>query len=469
MCPQLDVNPDPSGELGSSLQDLERKWRTITSSPEEPRSTMNVIEYGLGKQRRAEVYVNRLLRYLLDPEEPHGMDDDFLEAFLQGLPESAKFDEGVFDLSDVRVNVQVAIEDESNEDSSTGYADLVLDIPNEWFLLVELKFSAKETGTEFYSRASHIDDEPVEDYESGQYYLYLHQHDRPQAESMDFVNMSWRRFVDDILDDFIADGSLRYPQRTTTQLHDLKNDLQSITNMNDQSSADEEKIALYLEHFDAIEDVRDTFDDAWDSYSQQWGSRLATSLAEFRDSVQSREGGEYPEIIISRQEDDDERWILRDTGGDWQHFFKYGWYRQEETLEPLPERDENSNDLRIGFYHRMEKHRQTAIRDKKLKVNFRNMGSNPTEFRNIYVKNFEDRRDDIKDLLRDSDALLTGNKRTLIEGEYPIQVDSHDNFFEAYTGALQDAFDDLILERPQLIQTLEEVFETSIEQYQDSK
>lgn len=72
----------------------------------------------------------------------------------------------------MRVKEQVPIEDKSNPDASIRYADLVLDIPYEWFL-IELKFSAAETGTEFYSRATHLDSVAVDDYESGQYYLLV--------------------------------------------------------------------------------------------------------------------------------------------------------------------------------------------------------------------------------------------------------------------------------------------------------
>ncbi|WP_458190983.1 hypothetical protein [Haladaptatus sp. NG-WS-4] len=70
---------------------------------------MNVIEYGLGKQRRAEVYVNRLLRYLLDSNEPHGMGTDFLRAFLEGLPVECDFQEDLYELSNIEVDEQVSI------------------------------------------------------------------------------------------------------------------------------------------------------------------------------------------------------------------------------------------------------------------------------------------------------------------------------------------------------------------------
>ncbi|MWG34545.1 hypothetical protein [Halomarina oriensis] len=71
------MDPD---DLTPRLRALSERWEVITERPGSPRSTMNVVEYGLGKRRRAEVYVNRLLRYLLDPEEPHGMDTEFLDA-----------------------------------------------------------------------------------------------------------------------------------------------------------------------------------------------------------------------------------------------------------------------------------------------------------------------------------------------------------------------------------------------------
>ncbi|QKG94388.1 PD-(D/E)XK nuclease family protein (plasmid) [Halorubrum salinarum] len=426
---------------------------------------MDVIEYGLGEQRRAEVYINRLLRYLLDPTEPHGMDADFLNAFLQGLPDTAEFDEDTLDLSDVRVKEQVPTEDKSDPDASIGYADLVLDIPNEWFLLVELKFSAAETGTEFYSRATHVDGVAVDDYESGQYYLFVHQQDRPQASSDRFANQSWQTFVSDVLEDFLAENALRYPQRTTTQLHDLKDDLQSITNMTTHSAADQEKIALYLEHVDAIEDVQAAFDDAWESYATTWGRDVAQLLVDTEDGVQRLEGENYPEVRVSRPDGDDERWIFRANGGDWQHLFKYGWYKHETSFEDLADRADGSNDLRIGFYHRMERNRDLATRDYKLKFSFRNMGSNPTAFRDIYADQFYNHRGEFEELLADTEGLLTGNKLTLIEATYDIPVDSHEDYFDAYTAALREAFVDLVCTAPELIELMGETFEDAVAEY----
>ena len=135
----------PDSGLKDELWDLEQRWEQITDVPETPRSLMNVVEYGLGSNRRAEVYINRLLRYFLDPEEPHGLKREFLKAFLNGLPDECAFDEDTHDLSSANVDEQVYVrmtadENPTGDTERTGSVDLVLEAPNEWFLMTEIKF-----------------------------------------------------------------------------------------------------------------------------------------------------------------------------------------------------------------------------------------------------------------------------------------------------------------------------------------
>jgi len=181
------------------LNNLERKWEKITTIPETPQSVMSIIEHGLGKHKKAELYVNRILRYFLDPDSPHGMDAEFLRAFLEGLSDKEDvwtFNEDLYDLSNVRVDDQVRVHKVEKEDEeppadarnhkmdeknkSFKIPDLVIEAPKEWFLIIELKFSAEETGTEFYCDSTHIRDQSKNDYESGKYYLYMHQKTIPQ-------------------------------------------------------------------------------------------------------------------------------------------------------------------------------------------------------------------------------------------------------------------------------------------------
>lgn len=458
-------------ELSDELELLQRRWNGITDIPAVPRSTMDVIEYGLGKQQRAEVYVNRLLSYLLDPTQPHRMGTDFVAAFLDGLPADCGFEEDTYDLSDVRVNDQVPVwkDPEAKADSNTspGYVDLVLDVPNEWILVIELKFSAAETGTEFYCTASQYDDELIDEYESGQYYLYLHQADQPEASGDCFTNWTWTAFISDVLTDFIADNTPHYPQRTVTQLHDLKDDVQNIAGMSQQHDINHEKVALYLDHYDAITDVVETFDDEWEAYSQRWGQDLRDSLTE--DTVRSAQNTDdgHPAVTVPRDDRDGERWLFRDNGGDWQHVFKHGWVRREHEPEILEQRANDTNDLRIGFYHRMSEgsNKHVAISDRELRFNFRCMGSNPTTFRDIYNDNFDDKKSVIEDALSGTNAVTTGNKRTMIRGTYSIDTTESGDFFNAYTTALHNAFVDLVVENEELVRLLTAVFEDSIEQY----
>lgn len=458
-------------DIADELRALQRRWDGITDIPEAPRSTMAVIEYGLGKQQRAEVYVNRLLCYLLDPGQPHRMGTDFLAAFLNGLPADSRFEEDTYDLSDVRVNEQVPVweDPEAKADSTTspGYVDLVLDVPNEWILIIELKFSAAETGTEFYCTASQYGEELLDEYESGQYYLYLHQADQAEASGDCFANWTWTDFITDMLIEFIAEKTPHYPQRTVTQLYDLKDDVQNIAGMSQQHDIDQEKVALYLNHYDAISDIVATFDDTWEAYSQQWGQELRDSFT--GDAVSSAPNTDdgHPAVTVTRKQTDPERWIFRDTGGDWQHIFKHGWVRREHEPEILEKRADDTNDLRIGLYHRMgeDSNKHTAISDRELRFNFRCMGSNPTEFRDIYNDNFDKRKSAIEDALSGTNAVTTGNKRTMIRGTYPIDATDSEDFFDAYTAALRDGFTELVVENSALIRALTEIFDDSIAEY----
>ena len=237
--------------------------------------------------------------------------------------------------------------------------------------------------------------------------------------------------------------------------------------MSQQHDIDREKVALYLDHYDAITAVVATFDDEWDAYSQQWGQELRDALTE--DAVRTAENTDdgYPAVTVPRGNADAERWIFRDSGGDWQHVFKYGWVRREHEPELLEQRADDSNDLRIGFYHRMSdgSNKHVAISDRELRFNFRCMGSNPTTFRDIYNDEFDERHSEIEDALSGTNAVTTGNKRTMIRGAYAIDATESSEFFDAYTAALHRAFVDLIVDNEELIRLLTAAFEDSIEQY----
>ncbi|MFC4986836.1 PD-(D/E)XK nuclease family protein [Saliphagus infecundisoli] len=417
---------------------------------------MNVIEYSLGQQRRAEVYVNRLLKYLLDPSEPHGMDDEFLRAFLTSLPSDSGFEEDVHDLSTVDVAEQVQITKGPANDTSTGYLDLAIQSPNEWLVLVELKFGAPDTQTEFYyNEATHIGGDPKTDYDSGIYYVFLHPQDKSTANESEFTNWTWKDFTEDVLQECLADNAPRYPQRTATQLHELQDDIKGITGMTDQQEHDQEKIDLYLTHYDAITDVSETFDERWEEFTDEWAERLGERLQQDGFGSYADFGEHLTAVELTANASSGQSWKFRTSSSDWGMIFKDGWWRHtDELADEIYGRPDDRNDVRIGFHHRLGRNRDRAVRDEKLTFYFRNMGANDQAFIDAFNDKFYSRQSGIEQTLPAASS-VTGNKRNMIEATYDIETDAYDGFFEAYVAALEQAFVEHVVKNEQLVELLE--------------
>jgi hypothetical protein len=91
------------------------------------------------------------------------------------------------------------------------------------------------------------------------------------------------------------------------------------------------------------------------------------------------------------------------------------------------------------------------------------MGANDQEFKNRFKQAFYTREDEFVSAFPDA-AEITGNKQDITEATYNIRVDSHKNFFEAYTGALRRAFEDHIVEGESLVNLIDEVYENCIDE-----
>ena len=470
----------PDADLNVELRTLEREWRELTRVPESPRTVMSVIEYSLGQRRKAEEYVNRLLRYFLDPEEPHGMDTAFLRAFLEGLPEECSFDEDTYDLTDVQVTEQVRVEttdesvssDDDEDPGSAGIVDLVVEVPREWFLLVELKFRAGENNlrgegpsqTESYYRTEYVGETNKSKYETGGYYLYLHYRDEAPAREPQFGNWTWQAFVNDVLDPFLTTHAPRFPQRTVNQLGEFRDDLKKITEMTEKQHQDRAKLALYLEHYDAIRDVIDAFDVQWETFTDDWHQLLATELAHEYDVTTSDLGEGVLGLDVTTNSERTESWRLLTRRSDWGMIFREGWWRHTDDLRPVTRRPDDRSDVRIGFHHRLDRNRDLAIGDHELRVYFRDMGANDQAFIDAFTRQFRNRRDEIAACLPPA-AELTGNRRNLIQATYDIRPEGPDDFFEAYVSALATAFEDLVIENPDLIDLLTEIYDSETEMY----
>lgn len=467
----------PPVELAHDLEVLERKWRKLTRIPEPPRTTMNVIEYSLGQHRKAEEYVNRFLGYVLDPTEPHGMDADFLRAFLEGLPAACSFDEDTYDLSDVQVTDQVRVEggETSGRDAeteSTGIVDLVIEVPQEWVLLIELKFRAGENNlrgdgpsqTECYYQADQVGGEQTTAYESGQYYLYVHHHEEPSAREPAFANWTWKAMTQDVIEPFIASNAPRYPQRTATQLREFVDDLTTIISMSEHQQNDREKLELYLDHYEAIKDVSDTFDAQWEAFTDEWGRLLGEELERGEVATYTELNEDVIAVELTGEDAPREGWRFRTSSSDWGMLFREGWWRHIDDLTPLDGRPDDRNDVRIGFHHRLGRNRDQAIGENELRVYFRNMGANEQVFIDAFSAEVRNRREELTASLP-ATAEFTGHKRNMIEATYDIQRTGADDFFDAYISALATAFRELVVENPEVVGHLTEAYDSALEMY----
>ncbi|MFA9427093.1 PD-(D/E)XK nuclease family protein [Natronorubrum sp. A-ect3] len=105
-----------------SLLSLERSQKTLLS---------------LAHRADQEVVWNRILRYLPDLSERHGLNNDVLRYLLVAL-----CDEGVINAVPVWRNDTVQVEDQVFMDD--GEVDLVIRDSGQWFICIEMKVWASE-------------------------------------------------------------------------------------------------------------------------------------------------------------------------------------------------------------------------------------------------------------------------------------------------------------------------------------
>ena len=496
--------------LESALQSLFEEWEHVTEIPQNPRTTLQVIEYTLDSRRKAEEYVNRLLRYYLDPENPHGMSAEFLRAFLEGLPEETEFDQPVHDLSRVSIDDQVRVygwkddgtneangreggvdelppatgDSKSDEDDSVGIVDLVVEVPGDWFLLVELKFFAGEnnlTGdgpsqTEWYYGATTVGDRKKSTYESGEYCLFVRPESEPVAKEQEFANWSWREFDEDVLEPFIRENGPRIPARTVEQLREFRDDIRNVSGMSDYQTDELRKTELFLEHYEAITDVTSTFDKRWETFTGEWPARVVTALtanddvdgyadalpSEIANSIDEDEADSVAALDVQHGPAAEDRWILRGVSSDWGVIFKEGWWRHMDDFRCTYARPGDRNDVRNGFVHRLRKNRDRVLRDGELIFYLRNMGANDQAFIDDFDSKLNANFGKIEDLLPPN-AELTDQKRNVLEATYDIHVDEHETIFEAYVEALSRAVVDHVVENSALVEAIDSIRRDAIE------
>ncbi|QLH83844.1 PD-(D/E)XK nuclease family protein [Halosimplex pelagicum] len=214
------------------LNELENRLREINPDPVQPKTSLEIIG-----RARYEDYWTEMLGYFLDPTQPHGLDDRILIPVLQEiagtvpdkLPDSATERKPG---ATVTVETQVSMYDAADDDNPPRI-DLGIWAEEEWFVLIEIKVGASESGTQTqtYYECSHFSDShiPKTDFQSKNYvYLALDEHTAPTANGPnEFQVVTWRT-IQEVLDDQLPNLYLDTPSETSLQLTEFKRLLDNV-------------------------------------------------------------------------------------------------------------------------------------------------------------------------------------------------------------------------------------------------
>jgi hypothetical protein len=441
------------------IQELVRRLNRLPEADEPPSTTLQI----LGRNHQEQDW-QRLLFYFLSSEKSHGLNHALLEHILSSLADRENFDYTYsrLDLQDVRVATEVVTSNDSRPDA-------ILWLPGDWFICWELKLWASETAkqTKAYIDASSFpaidlskDEVPVDN----RHYIYLAPKSASPPAANEFVRISWEWIASE-LEAFLAKSHGGYPARTTAQLDDFISTIQQELTMTEHQENQQEKAQLYFDYYDELQDVQSAFENQWDAFTDNWGLRLAQEL----DGVEIVEIPDLPDnqvaIELNSETEDSKRWIFR-QGSSWAGIAKEQWRRRTDDGSVIYSKRDDDKYAHITLYHRLEKNRQKAIKDGLLELTLWHGTSSDREFHKMVKERVRNKIAEREYELPLAVSLTGGSgSGSVLSATYDIPVAEHDDFFDAYTAALGDAFVDLAVENHELITIIDEAFDESLEEY----
>jgi hypothetical protein len=433
--------------LKQQLAGFKNDFNLLPEADEPPSTTLQII-----RSRQQEQDWQRLLFHYLSPDNPHGLDYALLEHLLSALSERSDLDFtfSQFDLADIQVEQEVTI-------SNRRRPDAVIWASEDWFICWELKVGASEDEDQ---TRDYVDAEVFSSINikkemfsfDGHYYIYLAP-DGASPEANEFVPISWE-WVGEQIQTFLAESQGEYPARTIAQLETFTGTIQSKLQMTDYQENQQEKVELYVKHYNEISEVEQVFDEQWEQFRGTWGTRLVEALdtAVMVDNPDIPDGKVTADITMK---DGSEKKCVLSQDSDWGAIRPLNW---------RTELDETEKEPRVYFFHRVgNKYKSVAVGDRELKFRLQSPRYNsPDDFYENFSPKFES-DEQIPDLIP-ARSTRTGNKANVLEATYDINVDSHSNFFEAYIAALSLAMDEHVISNPELINRIDELYSETLEE-----
>ncbi|ESS10404.1 MAG: hypothetical protein A07HR60_02419 [uncultured archaeon A07HR60] len=274
--------------------------------------------------------------------------------------------------------------------------------------------------------------------------------------------MSWNWIASE-LQASLAKSQGAYPARTAAQLNDFIGTIRQELTMTENQATQREKAQLYVDYHDEIQTIQDAFDQQWERFADDWGRRLAQKL-DTGDIIDIPNlSDNHVAIDLNADTSESMRWIFR-QGSSWASIAREQWRRRTDDHTVIHSSRDDDDYAQVMLYHRLEKDRQQAIQDRVLELTLWHGTSSDEAFWNM-VNNRLDDQIETQGYTLPPSVSLTGRPGSILSTTYSIPVDEHDDFFDAYTAALRNAFIDFAVENYQLSALITDAFEHSLEDY----
>ena len=414
--------------LTSRLDELSRRLEQLPETEEPPPTTLQLLN-----RSRQEGDWQQYLAYFLDPQASHGIDHAAVEQFLRGLRDrdDVTFEFSRFDLENVQVATEVPVPD--------GRIDILVWCEQKWFILLELKIDASEGDgqTTTYATADtfqNVDCDPTAIAESHRQYLFVTPDgSSPQSDAFTAIEWSWiasqlRAALDS---DF---GS--YPVRTTNQIDDFVDTIETELTMTDHERNEAAKAELYVDHYEEVAEITRAFENEWAELIDNWGRRLATTLdgARLVDNPEGIPPIPEEDVLLGLPDGDNPRryWLCRQGNAKWAWLFPTDWWTHIDRDEPVY-RNEKPN-ARIGFLHRPGFDRDTVLGNHELTFYLRNAPSGNDAFYPQFAQRFN-RDEELRAALPDRTE-RRGVKSNVLEATYDLEIERHGDLVSGYVATL---------------------------------
>jgi hypothetical protein len=253
--------------------------RSVPDVEEPPKTTLGVLD-----RRQREDYWNRLVRYFLDPSEPHGFGTAVLDgvlALVAERSETADFarDPGGDAVFEYGSPNEVVVESEV-QSARANRPDLFVYVDDGWSVCFELKVTAGEGRDQTRRYYEDFPPDGVSIPEGEDYYVYVSKSSRPDADAAAFLDVGWTAMVD-VFDAVIAEARGSATERGTAQLRDFRDAVRAEVSMTHQKYTERqrEKMALYLEHYDEIAAAERAFEAIHQRERDRWARRFCEEFA----------------------------------------------------------------------------------------------------------------------------------------------------------------------------------------------